>query len=97
LKIIEQNLIGMYITSFRKKDGKKYICDQGQIMGKFDNYLIVDIFSWLDGCHMFSTLVDVNIISKYHLFKTQELMKDWYQRNKDFYRDGIELVEVERV
>jgi len=90
LKIIEKNLIGMYFTSFQEKKGKKYIYLQGQIMGRFNNYLIIDLFSWLDGSYVYSQLIDIDHISKSILFNNKEFMKDWYQQHRDDYKDGIE-------
>lgn len=71
------NFIGMYVLTLNENRNKKY---QGQIVHQFDDYIVLDLFSWLTGgftTKMVMKISDLLDENKILIFENNEEYNNW--------------------
>lgn len=81
----EKNLKGMFFVNFNT-DGEIY--EQGQVVSDMfaNGMCLVDIFSWLDGRHLFTKMHTTQGLYECVLFVDKEQLVEWvddYKSNRE--------------
>lgn len=89
------SLVGKYCHSLLEKHGIEYCEWQGKIVGEIGtDYVLVQLFSWLDGSPTLKRLVPLFRLANWNLYDTAEAMNLAYRNVYEPRRKQI--VELEK-